>query len=215
LPETCEVYAVKQNDTCHNVAAKQRPYITITQLQAWNPNLNGLCTNTGQQVDMQICVGPPGGAIAASRNETAVAAAPTTSASVPLNVANGTTTRCVKYYNITAGDNCADITIHCRILPPLRLMLQHVRDARSQHAGAWRTRPVRSRARAHGEVLGPVCAAAHGKHGIADYNVGGQRHEVVHTQGFEQDVLELAAALQPAKIHSRALVGWEVETHLT
>jgi LysM repeat protein len=44
LPPSCDIYTVSDNDTCQSVAAKEPGYITITQLQAWNPNLNTLCT---------------------------------------------------------------------------------------------------------------------------------------------------------------------------
>lgn len=49
LPESCEIYTVQQNDTCHSVVARQPHHVTITQLQAWNPNLNGLCSNMGNR----------------------------------------------------------------------------------------------------------------------------------------------------------------------
>lgn len=56
MPPKCAIYTVAANDTCQSVANQQPGYVTITQLQSWNPNLNGLCTNMGHQVDMQICV---------------------------------------------------------------------------------------------------------------------------------------------------------------
>jgi LysM repeat protein len=111
IPVSCDIYTVRQNDTCRSVAASQPSYITITQLQAWNPNLNRLCTNMEQQVDTQVCVGPPGGTLAAPSNTAAQPSAPTTTASVPADIANGTNVRCAKYYTVVAGDTCGDITI--------------------------------------------------------------------------------------------------------
>jgi LysM repeat protein len=56
IPQQCDIYTVRKNDTCQSIVASQSTYVTITQLQAWNPNLNALCTNMAQQQDMQICV---------------------------------------------------------------------------------------------------------------------------------------------------------------
>lgn len=56
MPQQCDIYTMKKNDTCQSIAASQPGYVTVTQLQAWNPNLNALCTNMAQQEDMQICV---------------------------------------------------------------------------------------------------------------------------------------------------------------
>lgn len=111
LPASCDIYTVQQNDTCRSVAAKQPSYITTTQLQAWNPNLNRLCTNMDQQVDMQICVSPPGDSQSAPTNAAPAHTAPTTSTSVPTSVANGTNSRCAKYYTVASGDTCGDITV--------------------------------------------------------------------------------------------------------
>ncbi|KAF2723823.1 carbohydrate-binding module family 50 protein [Polychaeton citri CBS 116435] len=111
MPPPCDIYTVQTNDTCQSIAAKQPSYITITQLQAWNPNLNGLCTNMEQQVDMQICVSPPNSTLANPTNTGAAPTAPTTPVPVPTTVANGTNTQCGKYYLVQPGDTCGDITI--------------------------------------------------------------------------------------------------------
>lgn len=56
MPPSCDIYTVQGKDTCRSIAAAQPGYVTITQIQAWNPNLNALCTNMKQQEGMQICV---------------------------------------------------------------------------------------------------------------------------------------------------------------
>lgn len=56
LPPSCDIYTVKMNDTCESVIRLYSSAFTITQLLSWNVNLNALCTNMGQQHDMQICV---------------------------------------------------------------------------------------------------------------------------------------------------------------
>lgn len=57
LPEPCEIYTVKKNDTCYSIAKSQPSFVTITQLLSWNPNINKLCRNLDQFVGDQICVG--------------------------------------------------------------------------------------------------------------------------------------------------------------
>jgi hypothetical protein len=56
MPPSCDIYTIQGNDTCHSIAVAQPGYVTVTQIQAWNPNLNALCTNMKQQEGMQICV---------------------------------------------------------------------------------------------------------------------------------------------------------------
>ncbi|KAF4988150.1 hypothetical protein FGRMN_9939 [Fusarium graminum] len=57
VPERCGIYTVGKNDTCYSVVKKAPSYITVTQLLAWNLNLNSLCSNMVQQEGMQICDG--------------------------------------------------------------------------------------------------------------------------------------------------------------
>ncbi|PIG86000.1 hypothetical protein AARAC_011340, partial [Aspergillus arachidicola] len=116
MPPSCDIYTVEENDTCQSVAVKQPSYITITQLQAWNPNLNSLCTNMAQQVGMQICISPPGENLPAPTSTTPVV---TTPAPLPTSIANGTTTRCAKYYTVQPGDECSRITMQAN--PPISI----------------------------------------------------------------------------------------------
>jgi hypothetical protein len=50
------MYTVGANGICQSTAAEQSGYVTITKIQAWNPNLNALCTNMKQQDGTQISV---------------------------------------------------------------------------------------------------------------------------------------------------------------
>ncbi|KAK5796865.1 hypothetical protein VI817_006148 [Penicillium citrinum] len=113
MPPSCDIYTVQGKDTCRSIAAAQPGYVTITQIQAWNPNLNALCTNMKQQEGMQICVSPPGQSFNNS-NATGTASTPaplaTTEAPRPSSLANGTITHCAKYYVAKKGDTCDKIT---------------------------------------------------------------------------------------------------------
>jgi LysM repeat protein len=56
LPKQCDIYTLQANDTCYSVAQSQPSHVTITQIIAWNNNLNAECSNINQQVGSQICV---------------------------------------------------------------------------------------------------------------------------------------------------------------
>ena len=56
LSKQCDIYTVRENDTCYSIAQSQPSYITITQLLSWNVNLNLKCSNIDQQVGFQICI---------------------------------------------------------------------------------------------------------------------------------------------------------------
>ncbi|KAF4332669.1 hypothetical protein FBEOM_13529 [Fusarium beomiforme] len=110
LPATCDVYTVKKGDKWYSILNHFKHAFSVTQLISWNPTLNDVCSNIAQHVDMQICVSPPGmGHLKPST--TSGASAPITPAPKPSNLANGTNTQCAQYYNVTKGDNCADITL--------------------------------------------------------------------------------------------------------
>ena len=61
LPPPCAIYTVAENDTCYGIVDAHSHAFTVTQLVAWNPNINRACTNMDQLASEQICVGPPGG----------------------------------------------------------------------------------------------------------------------------------------------------------
>ncbi|KAI6794616.1 hypothetical protein KC361_g5453 [Hortaea werneckii] len=115
LPTSCDIYTVRQNDTCRSVAENHPSYITITQLQSSNPNLNALCTNMGQQVDTEICVGPPGDTLSVPSSTATRSPASTTTASVSANIADETDPRCARFYTVAKGDICGDISIRNNI----------------------------------------------------------------------------------------------------
>ncbi|KAJ4328746.1 hypothetical protein N0V84_000749 [Fusarium piperis] len=107
MPEKCQVYTVEEGDLCIEIVWSVPNDITISQLVAWNPNLNPTCSNMYQQEGMQICVSPPGDD--PSKLSNSGIKGPATPAPQPGNMANGTNTRCGKYHNVTSGESCKDI----------------------------------------------------------------------------------------------------------
>lgn len=61
IPPSCDIYTVRQDDTCYGIAADRSYAFTVTQLISWNPNINRGCSNLGQLLSSQICLSPPGG----------------------------------------------------------------------------------------------------------------------------------------------------------
>lgn len=54
LPPHCNIYTVKPGDTCDSIVNKTAG-ITVTQLLAWNPNINFLCRNINDISGNEIC----------------------------------------------------------------------------------------------------------------------------------------------------------------
>ncbi|KAL3433375.1 hypothetical protein BDV09DRAFT_186749 [Aspergillus tetrazonus] len=113
LPPECDDYVVQIGDTCIDIAAKFSG-ISYQQIVAWNPTINPYCTNL--LVGHNICVGPPGGIAnfttvpGATATQTDLYA--TETASRPTPVAEGTTTKCGKYYLVQPGDYCEIIALN-------------------------------------------------------------------------------------------------------
>jgi hypothetical protein len=57
LPTSCPIYTVKKDDNCMQLINSVAQGYSITQLRAWNPNINALCTNLNGMIGRQICVG--------------------------------------------------------------------------------------------------------------------------------------------------------------
>lgn len=55
LPLECDVRIVQANDTCLGVVQSTEAQITVTQLQAWNPNINMICGNLPRMNGTVIC----------------------------------------------------------------------------------------------------------------------------------------------------------------
>lgn len=55
LPPQCALYTVQPGDTCDGIVNRTAG-ITVTQLLAWNPNINALCGNMLRFAGTEICV---------------------------------------------------------------------------------------------------------------------------------------------------------------
>jgi LysM repeat protein len=56
MPDKCTTYKVGLNDTCDGIIEKSANAISGSQFLAWNPNINALCSNIGDQIDKYICL---------------------------------------------------------------------------------------------------------------------------------------------------------------
>ncbi|CAN9150812.1 unnamed protein product [Alternaria alternata] len=112
LPAACDDYVVQSGDTCVGIAKQFS--VPFHQLTAWNPTINPHCTNL--LVDQNLCIGPPGGEATfttvpgATATQTAIYA--TATAARPTPVAEGTTTKCGKYYLVQPGDYCEIVALN-------------------------------------------------------------------------------------------------------
>ncbi|PLB53269.1 hypothetical protein P170DRAFT_404258 [Aspergillus steynii IBT 23096] len=114
LPATCDVYTLQANQTCYDIALAYNSTFTVTQLISWNPDINRDCSNLEVMVGTHLCVSAPG-----DTGESSVTMTPTSTIATPIaaptNVANGTNTRCAKYYEAVPGDTCSSITVKMAI----------------------------------------------------------------------------------------------------
>jgi hypothetical protein len=77
------------------------------QLVSWNIDISRGCDNLELLVGNQICVTFPGDSTAVTATAPAATNSP---APIPDNVVIGTNTKCGKFYEVRAGDDCADVT---------------------------------------------------------------------------------------------------------
>ncbi|KAH9480415.1 LysM domain-containing protein [Psilocybe cubensis] len=82
-------YTVVSGDTCS--AIESRFGITMTQLTAWNPEINSQCTNI--QLGLAYCV--------------ASSSSGTSPTGPPENLASGSLSNCTSYHTVVSGDSCA------------------------------------------------------------------------------------------------------------
>ena len=62
MPHKCDVYTIKENDTCHGITDSYNKTFTMSQLISWNVDINRGCDNLEMLVGNQICVSFPGDA---------------------------------------------------------------------------------------------------------------------------------------------------------
>lgn len=105
LRNTCKVFTVTQNSTCTTISKANN--ITVAQLRSWNPVIAPACHNIARLVDTQLCVSSPDTPYSIpSASRTLAPTVVTGAASVPSNLANGTSQHCGRYYEVAKNDYC-------------------------------------------------------------------------------------------------------------
>ena len=108
IPATCPIHVVAGGDTCASIASSAR--ISTVQLMSWNP-IVGMCQNLTKLVGQTLCLGNPAGDFAIVTNTIGSPTSVTTPAPAPTKVRDGTNSRCGRYYEIAAGDNCPTVSL--------------------------------------------------------------------------------------------------------
>lgn len=111
LPQTCRLHEWRSQEDCRAVAVLNN--ITVSQLRAWNGNINSLCNNLNALTDTYVCVSPPGGHIDipdapltssagdAGGLPTASATGAKTAAPTPSTMADGSNARCGTWHTVS------------------------------------------------------------------------------------------------------------------
>jgi LysM repeat protein len=123
LPQACDTYLVRQGDTCASIAASFG--LTIASLIAYNPAINGGCTNL--IAGTNICLSPAAGTYTPTTisGVTTSPAGQYASSTVPAPgpTAAGTTKNCGMYYRVYPGDICQKISLNNSITVELFLQI--------------------------------------------------------------------------------------------
>lgn len=106
IRQQCSVHVVKQSDTCSGIASSNN--LSIAEFMAWNPAINGLCSNLVDMVNRTLCLSNPLEEFLVSNNPGS--AIITTPAPIPPSVAPNTTTNCGQYYKVLPGDGCSTVS---------------------------------------------------------------------------------------------------------
>lgn len=111
LPSPCPIYKIQEGDTCLGIIAQHAPDYSIRQLRSWNLNINSVCSNLGDMIGSQICIGPPAviaGVAPPATTPTATSIA--TQLPIPTDAATGSNTKCGLWYTTVSGDICGSIS---------------------------------------------------------------------------------------------------------
>ncbi|KAF1360095.1 hypothetical protein EJ07DRAFT_10620, partial [Lizonia empirigonia] len=132
ISNTCKTYVVQANDTCLDIAKSNR--LSQVQLYTWNPVLGYLCNKIEKSVGDSICVSPPGDADFKPNPTTTMVTTPIptatpTMAPVPGDLANGTNSRCAKFYQVQPDEYCNLLILKFSIsLVDFRFLNQGIND---------------------------------------------------------------------------------------
>ncbi|KAH7305459.1 hypothetical protein B0I35DRAFT_381589 [Stachybotrys elegans] len=104
ITNKCENVKVATNQTCVEIATAAG--ITETQLKAWNPVINPVCSNLNMMNGTMLCIEPPGPRLPPPEETDLPPVTPTTAAPKPTDAAQGSNERCGRWYEVEAGDYC-------------------------------------------------------------------------------------------------------------
>lgn len=104
ITNTCETATVQVNQACAAIA--DAAGITETQLKAWNPVINPVCSNINMMNGTTLCISPPGPQLSPPATTNIPPLIPTTPAPVPTDAAPGSNKPCGRWYDVEAGDYC-------------------------------------------------------------------------------------------------------------
>jgi len=112
IQNACAVHVVQANQTCRDIEATAG--VSLAQLTAWNPVIEGLCADLSELAGQTVCVSNPLGDYRLP-NSTATEVV-TTPVPAPTDIAPNVTARCARFYDVAAGDDCSTITAKFSIL---------------------------------------------------------------------------------------------------
>ncbi|KAK4128906.1 carbohydrate-binding module family 50 protein [Parathielavia appendiculata] len=104
ITNNCDIVTVEVNQTCAAIA--DAAGITETQLNAWNPVINPVCSNINMMNGTTLCISPPGPQLPPPVTTNIPPLTPTTAAPVPSDAAAGSNKPCGRWYDVEAGDYC-------------------------------------------------------------------------------------------------------------
>ncbi|KAF7310237.1 Carbohydrate-binding module family 50 protein [Mycena indigotica] len=118
VPKPCTTYIMGSTESCadavqdiNNFGGGLPAKITVSQLVAWNPTLDGICKlgpGRRSSANMRICMGPPGGFPALSNDggSAVPTQSPTATIAPPGPTSDGATSSCSRWYTVQSGDFC-------------------------------------------------------------------------------------------------------------
>lgn len=104
ITNKCETVTVGTNQTCRAIA--EAAGITETQLKAWNPVINPVCSNMNMMNGTTLCIEPPGPKLPPPSQTDLPPLTPTTAAPIPTDAAEGSNKPCGRWYEVEPGDYC-------------------------------------------------------------------------------------------------------------
>lgn len=121
LPQTCETIQAGASDDCWTISAQHN--ISVSQFIAYNPAINGDCTNLRSNGTV-VCVSSPDGSyipvpLPGSNSSWALGEYADNVVPAPGNTPFGTTDNCGAYYQVQVADTCNRVSLAAKVSVPL------------------------------------------------------------------------------------------------